>query len=212
MRNVLADLAVEAEASLTTGLWLASLLEKSTAGDERAKTLLRISLVVSKYFICKRGPVHAGEALECLGGNGYVEESRMPRIYREAPLLSVWEGSGNVAALDALRAIGKQPESLAVFFEELDKARGADARLDAAVGALKGQFGDFETIQHRARMIVGSMALALQGSLLVRHGHPAVADAFTASRFASDGFGWTFGSLPHGVDLAPILERNTPKG
>ncbi|ADG98979.1 acyl-CoA dehydrogenase domain protein [Segniliparus rotundus DSM 44985] len=212
MRNVLADLAVEAEASLTTGLWLASLLDKSVAGDGQAKTLLRISLAVSKYFICKRGPVHAGEALECLGGNGYVEESRMPRIYREAPLLSVWEGSGNVAALDALRAIAKQPESLAVFFAELDKARGADARLDAAVDSLKGQFGDFETIEHRARLIVGSMALALQGSLLVRYGHPAVADAFTASRLASDGFGWTFGSLPHGADLAAILERNTPKG
>ncbi|MGL6236901.1 MAG: acyl-CoA dehydrogenase family protein, partial [Segniliparus sp.] len=213
MRNVLADLAVEAEASLTTALWLAALVDKSVAGDEQKKTLLRIGLAVSKYFICKRGPAHAAEALECLGGNGYAEESRMPRIYREVPLLSIWEGSGNVAALDALRAMAKQPESVALLFAEFDAARGADARYDSAVAALKAEFSDggFDTIQHRARRIVGGLALALQGSLLIRHGHPAVADAFAASRFSQDGFGWTFGALPAGVDLAPILERAVPK-
>jgi putative acyl-CoA dehydrogenase len=211
MRNVLADLAVEAEASLTVALWLASMVDKASAGDQRTQSLLRISLAVSKYFVCKRGPAHAAEALECLGGNGYVEDSKMPRIYREAPLLSVWEGSGNVAALDTLRAMAKQPESLGVFFDELDASRGADRRLDTAIDKLKGEFGDFDTIQHRARHIVGTMALTLQGSLLARHGHPAVAEAFLASRFGEDRLGLTFGTLPTGLDLAPIIERATPE-
>ncbi|GAA1458561.1 acyl-CoA dehydrogenase family protein [Williamsia maris] len=210
MRNVLADLAVEAEASSTVAMWLAALTDRATAGDDRSIGLRRISLAVSKYFVCKRGPIHAAEALECLGGNGYVEESRMPRLYREAPLLSVWEGSGNVAALDTLRAMVKQPETLQIFFDELDTAAGADTRLDAAVVALKGQFSDFDTMQHRARRVVGDMALALQGSLLVRYGHPSVADAFCASRLAGD-WGSVFGTLPTGVDTAAIIDRATPK-
>lgn len=210
MRNVLADLAVESEAATTVAMWLAALTDRAAAGDEQAISLRRIALAVSKYFVCKRGPIHAAEALECLGGNGYVEESRMPRLYREAPLLSVWEGSGNVAALDTLRATAKQPESLQVFFDEMDRAGGADARLDAAVVALKTGFGDFETLQHRARRIVGDMALALQGSLLVRFGHPAVADAFCASRLGGD-WGSVFGTLPTGLDLAAIITRATPK-
>lgn len=210
MRNVLADLAVEAEASTTVAMWLAALTDKAVAGDERANSLRRISLSVSKYFVCKRSPIHAAEALECLGGNGYVEESRMPRLYREAPLMSVWEGSGNVAALDTLRAMTKQPETLQVFFEELDQAAGADDHLDAAIGRLKGSFGDLDTVQHRARRVVGDMALALQGSLLVRYGHPAVADAFTASRLAGD-WGSVFGTLPGGLDTAAIIARATPK-
>ncbi len=210
MRNVLADLAVEAEASTTVALWLASITDQAHAGDERATSLRRISLAVSKYYVCKRGPVFAGEALECLGGNGYIEDSRMPRIYREAPLMSIWEGSGNVAALDTLRAMAKQPETVATFFDELDSAAGADARLDGFVGRLKGQFADTANLEHRARRIVGDMALALQGSLLVRFGHPAVADAFTASRLDAD-YGTVFGTLPTGLDLAPIIERCTPK-
>lgn len=210
MRNVLADLAVEAEASTTVAMWLAALTDKAVTGDERANSLRRISLSVSKYFVCKRGPIHAAEALECLGGNGYVEESRMPRLYREAPVMSVWEGSGNVAALDTLRAMAKQPETLQVFFEELDAAAGADDHLDAAIVRLKDSFGDFDALQHRARRVVGDMALALQGSLLVRYGHPAVADAFTASRLAGD-WGSVFGTLPTGVDTAAIIARATPK-
>ncbi|WP_027500299.1 acyl-CoA dehydrogenase family protein [Rhodococcus sp. UNC363MFTsu5.1] len=210
MRNVLADLAVESEASTTVAMWLAALTDRAAAGDEQAATLRRIALAVSKYFVCKRGPIHAAEALECLGGNGYVEDSRMPRLYREAPLLSVWEGSGNVAALDTLRAMAKQPETLQAFFDELDASLGADARLDAAVGRLKGAFGDVGTLQHRARRVVGDMAVALQGSLLVRFGHPAVADAFCASRLAGD-WGSVFGTLPDGVDTAAIIARATPK-
>jgi putative acyl-CoA dehydrogenase len=216
MRNVLADLAVEAEGATTVSLWLAALTDRAESGNEHAAMLRRVSLAVSKYHVCKRSPIHAAEALECLGGNGYVEDSRMPRLYREAPLMSVWEGSGNVAALDTLRAAAKQPDSLAVFLGELDEARGADRRYDAFVDELGSAFTDLESIepesfQYRARRVVGDMALALQGSLLLRHGHPAVADAFTASRLGRDR-GDVFGTLPTGLDLAPIIERCTPKG
>ncbi|WP_405161936.1 acyl-CoA dehydrogenase family protein [Nocardia sp. NBC_01499] len=210
MRNVLADLAIEAEAASTVALWLADLTDRATAGVDGADQLRRITLAVSKYYVCKRGPIHAAEALECLGGNGYVEESRMPRLYREAPLMSVWEGSGNVAALDTLRAMAKQPETLGAFFDEVKRASGADAHLDAAIVRLEQQFGDFDTIQHRARRIVGDMAQVLQASLLVRYGHPAVADAFTVSRLGGE-HGDVFGTLPTGIDSAAIIQRATPK-
>jgi putative acyl-CoA dehydrogenase len=210
MRNVLADLAVEAEAATTVALWLAAITDRAAAGDEHAALLRRISLAVSKYYVCKRGPIHAGEALECLGGNGYVEESRMPRLYREAPLMSVWEGSGNVAALDSLRAIAKQPESLEVFRQEVRAASGSDRRLDQAMAQLETQLTDFDTIQYRARAIVGGMAKLLQGSLLVRFGNAAVADAFCASRLG-ERWGDVFGVLPTGVDVGTILERATPR-
>ncbi|CCH34714.1 acyl-CoA dehydrogenase family protein [Actinosynnema sp. NPDC047251] len=197
MRNVLADLAVESEAATTAALWLAG-------------TRSRLGLAVTKYWVCKRGPAHAAEALECLGGNGYIEESGMPRLFRESPLMSIWEGSGNVAALDALRAMAREPEAVAQFFAELDAARGADRRLDAAVAALKTELTDVEDLEVRARRLVERMALALQGSLLVRHGHPAVADAFCASRLSGD-WGAAFGTLPRGVDFAAIIERARPK-
>lgn len=210
MRNVLADLAVEAEASSTVALWLAALTDASVRGDERASELRRISLAVSKYFVCKRAPIHAAEALECLGGNGYIEDSGMPRLYREAPLMSIWEGSGNVAALDALRAMARQPQTVEVLMAELDAAAGADVHLDAAVRRLKDAFAEPETLPHRARTVVGDMAMALQGSLLVRFGHPAVTDAFTRSRLGGE-WGTVLGTLPPGVDTAAIIERATPK-
>lgn len=210
MRNVVADLAVEAEASTTVALWLAALTDDAQRGDERAAQLRRIGLAVSKYYVCKRGPAHTAEALECLGGNGYVEESRLPRLYRESPLLSIWEGSGNVAALDTLRAIAKEPETLAVLLDELDQAAGADSRYDAFLARTKNQFADLADLEFRARRLVGDLALALQASLLLRHGHPAVADAFTGSRLDRD-WGTVFGTLPPGVDTATILDRGTPK-
>ncbi|MDG3009484.1 DNA alkylation response protein [Rhodococcus sp. D2-41] len=210
MRNVLADLAVEAEAATTVALWLADLTDRAVAGDGRAAALRRISLAVSKYYVCKRGPAHAAEALECFGGNGYVEESRMPRLYREAPLTSVWEGSGNVAALDVLRALVKQPEVLSVFLDEVKSAAGADANLDRAVAALESQFSDFESIQYRARGVVGQMAKVLQGSLLARYGHPAVADAYAASRLG-ENWGDVLGTLPTGIDVGTLVDRATPK-
>jgi putative acyl-CoA dehydrogenase len=158
--------------------------------------------------VCKRAPAHAAEALECLGGNGYVEESGLPRLYREAPLQSIWEGSGNVAALDALRALIRQPESAEAFFAELDLAAGADTRLDQAIGRLRKELSD--PSEARARHLAEAMALALQGALLVRHGDPAVADAFAASRLAGE-WGHAFGTLPPGIDTAAIIGRATPE-
>lgn len=209
MRNVIADLAIEAEASVTTALWLASLTDRAHAGDQRAATLRRSAGAVSKYFVCKRGPAHAAEALECFGGNGYAEDSRMPRLFRESPLLSIWEGSGNVAALDALRAIARQPKSLEVLLDELGAARGGDARYDTYLEDLRATFADIEHLEYRARHVVERLALAIQASLLVRFGHPAVADAFTGSRL--DGRrASAFGTLGSGVDLTSIIERATP--
>lgn len=211
MRNVLADLAIEAEASATTALWLADLTDQAEGGNADADELRRVSLAVSKYYICKRAPMHAAEALECLGGNGYVEDSRMPRLFRESPLMSIWEGSGNVAALDTLRAAAKQPSSVTAFMAELEHARGMDDRYDSFIDGLGGLLTDQDSIEMRARRIVGDLAIALQGSLLLRFGHPAVAEAFAASRLGGD-HGNVFGTLPTGLDLAPILERATPKG
>ncbi|MFE5506271.1 acyl-CoA dehydrogenase family protein [Amycolatopsis japonica] len=204
MGNVLADLVVESEAATTVGMRLASATDRPE--DEQEQAFRRLGLAVTKYWVCKRGPSHAVEALECLGGNGYVEESGMPRLYREAPLMSIWEGSGNVAALDALRAMAKQPESVAAYFTEVEQASGADARLDDAVGRLRKELSDLSDIEYRARRLVESMALVLQGSLLVRHGTPAVADAFCASRLGGD-WGVAFGTLPSGVDTRAIISR-----
>jgi putative acyl-CoA dehydrogenase len=204
MANVLADLVLESEAATTVAMRLAAAGDRP--GDPQEQAFRRLGLAVTKYWVCKRAPSHAAEALECFGGNGYVEESGMPRLYREAPLTSIWEGSGNVAALDALRAMGRQPESVAAFFEEVERAAGGDARLDDAVDRIRKELTDLDGIEYRARRLVESMALVLQGSLLVRHGHPAVADAFCASRFGGD-WGIAFGTLPAGVDTGAIIER-----
>ncbi|WP_109505201.1 acyl-CoA dehydrogenase family protein [Nocardioides speluncae] len=206
MTNVLADLAVEAEAAAITAIRLAGAVDRAVRGDESEVLFRRIGLAVSKYWICKRAPVHAGEALECLGGNGYVEESGLPRLYREAPLPSIWEGSGNVAALDTLRAMARQPEAVGAFFDEVALAAGADARLDDAVARVQKDLSALDDIEYRARRVVEQMALVLQGSLLVRHGDPAVADAFCASRLGGD-WGVAFGTLPTGVDVGRIISR-----
>ncbi|HEY3606239.1 MAG TPA: acyl-CoA dehydrogenase family protein [Pseudonocardiaceae bacterium] len=206
MVNVLADLAIETEAALTVALRLAGAVDR---GGEQEALFRRLALAVTKYWVCKRGPVHAAEALECLGGNGYVEESGMPRIYREMPLLSIWEGSGNVAALDALRAMRSQPMAVEAVFVELDAAAGASDILDQAVIRLRKELGDSDDIQYRARRLVETMALCIQGALLVRHGDQAVADAFCASRLAGD-WGGAFGTLPRGVDTDRILARARP--
>lgn len=167
MANVLADLVVESEAATTVGMRLAG-----ATGRPEEQAFRRLGLAVTKYWVCKRAPSHAAEALECLGGNGYVEESGMPRLYREAPLMSIWEGSGNVAALDALRAMAKQPDTVDAFFTEVELATGADSRLDDAHARLRKDLSDLADIEYRARRIVESMAMVLQGSLLVRFGTP----------------------------------------
>ena len=210
MRNVLADLAVEAEAATTVVMRMAGATDRAVRGDEREGLLRRIGLAATKYWICKRATGHAAEAMECLGGNGYIEDSLMPRLYREAPLMGIWEGSGNVSALDTLRALVTQPQSAAVLFDELAATAGHDSRLDAHIDELKrtltGLVGDGADIQYRARAIAEDICLALQGSLLVRHGHPAVAEAFLATRLQGR-WGGAFGTLPSGLDLGPIVER-----
>jgi putative acyl-CoA dehydrogenase len=210
MRNVLADLAVESEAATISALRLARAYDEALAGDAPAAELKRVANAVLKYWICKRAVVHAGEALECLGGNGYVEESGMPRLFRESPLNSIWEGSGNVQCLDVLRAMVKSPSSLDAFFAEVEEGAAAEPRLAAFAAALREDLpGDLETIETRARRVVERMALALQGSLLVRYGDEAVADAYCASRLSGD-WGQAFGTLPAGVDFGRIIERHRP--
>ncbi|MBH5333557.1 acyl-CoA dehydrogenase family protein [Streptomyces pactum] len=214
MRNVLADLAVESEAATTLAMRLAAALDRSAAGDAAEAAFRRLALAAAKYWVCKRGSTHAAEALECLGGNGYVEDSGMPRLYREAPLLSIWEGSGNVAALDVLRALEREPGALDAFLAEVGTAAGADPRLDAAVARLRAllpHLADRERAQLLARRLAEQLTLVLQGSLLVRHSHPAVADAFCASRLSGD-WGNAFGTLPPGVDTGAVLDRARPKG
>ncbi|MER8032148.1 DNA alkylation response protein [Streptomyces bauhiniae] len=207
MRNVLADLALESEAATTLTLRLAGAADRAVRGDEGERAFRRIATAVGKYWVTKRGPAFTAEALECLGGNGYVEDSGMPRHYREAPLLSIWEGSGNVNALDVLRALGRSPESTESFFAELSLARGANTHLDATVTSLKRQLAEADQVS--ARRVVERMALALQASLLVRHAPPAVADAFCATRLGGD-WGHSFGTLPSGTDLSAIVDRALP--
>ena len=208
MRNVLADLALESEAATVSAMRVARSYD---AGSEEAP-FRRFGTAVMKYWACKRAPGHAAEALECLGGNGYVEDSGLPRLYRDAPLGSIWEGSGNVAALDVLRAMVKEPDGLPAFLEECELAHGADARLDAHLASVRERATAMfagEEPQFEARRIVEELALALQGSLLVRNSPPAVADAFCASRLAGDG-GRVYGTLPAGVDAQAIVNRAFP--
>ncbi|MFF5858486.1 acyl-CoA dehydrogenase family protein [Streptomyces sp. NPDC012751] len=207
MRNVLADLALESEAATTLTLRLAGAADRAVRGDTWERAFRRLATAVGKYWVTKRGPAFTAEALECLGGNGYVEDSGMPRHYREAPLLSIWEGSGNVNALDVLRALGREPDTAEALFAELALARGADARLDTAVAALRDEMAG--TGPAGARRLVERMALALQASLLVRHAPHPVADAFCATRLGGD-WGHSFGTLPAGTDLGAILERALP--
>ncbi|MFF5444067.1 acyl-CoA dehydrogenase family protein [Streptomyces sp. NPDC012888] len=207
MRNVLADLALESEAATVLTMRLAAAYDAvQDHGDEQERAFLRLAVPAAKYWVTKRCTPAVAEALECLGGNGYVEESGLPRLLRESPLNSIWEGSGNVQALDVLRALQREPQALNAFLTEVGLARGADHRLDAAVKDLLTELADLEGVQARARRLVERMALVLQGSLLVRWAPPAVADAFCASRLGGD-WGAAFGTLPHGLDLRAVVER-----
>ncbi|PPS77212.1 MULTISPECIES: acyl-CoA dehydrogenase family protein [Streptomyces] len=206
MRNVLADLALESEAATTLALRLAAAYDD---GGEQERALLRIAVPAAKYWVTKRCPPVAVEAAECLGGNGYVEESQMPRLVRESPLNSVWEGAGNVQALDVLRALQREPGALDAYLREVGQARGADHRLDAAIKNLLTELADLEGVEGRARRLTERLALVLQGSLLVRFAPPQVADAFCAGRLGGDG-GAAFGTLPHTLDLASVVERARP--
>jgi putative acyl-CoA dehydrogenase len=204
MRSVLADLAVESEAATALAMRLAA------GFDSGERDFRRLAVAVGKYWVCKRTPVLVGEALECLGGNGYVEESGMPRLYREAPLNSIWEGSGNVNALDVLRALAREPAAVDAFVAEVESARGADRRLDSAMDRLGKELAAVD--EAGARRLVELMALVLQGSLLARHSPPYVVDAFCASRLGSEPGDWghAFGTLPAGLDTAALVTRATP--
>jgi putative acyl-CoA dehydrogenase len=207
MRNVLADLAVESEAATVSAMRVAR------SYDEAAEAAFRrFATAVMKYWVCKRAPAHAAEALECLGGNGFVEDSGMPLLYRDAPLNSIWEGSGNVSALDVLRAMVKEPEGLPAFLAECELASGGDRRLDAHLDRVRAQTAEVfagSDPQFEARRVVENLAVALQASLLVRHAPSAVADAFCATRLAGEG-GRVYGTLPRGVDAGSIIDRSFP--
>jgi len=217
MRNVLADLAIESEAATAVAMRVARSYDEPEAGSFR-----RFATAVCKYWVSKRAAAHAAEALECLGGNGFVEDSGMPLLYRDAPLNSIWEGSGNVAALDVLRAIVKEPDGLPAFLDECELAAGAEPRLDAHLIDVKRRVhstfagADGDSAQQRiydsqfgARRLVEDLAVALQASLLVRHAPAAVADAFCAGRLSGES-GRVYGTLPVGVDAKAIIDRAVP--
>ena len=215
MASVLADLTLETEAATELAIRLAGAADRAARGDTAEAALLRVALPAAKHWVCKRAPLHAAEALECLGGNGYVEESGMPRLYREAPLNSIWEGSGNVTALDLLRALRQQPAVADAVAAELARAAGADRRLDGAAARLRTAVASVsaasdDDAQYAARRLAGMITVTLQAALLVRYAPAAVADAFCASRLdapATLGPGVPFGTLPAGAALGKILDR-----
>jgi putative acyl-CoA dehydrogenase len=202
--NVLADLCLDSEAATAIALRLARAVDD---GDDAFR---RLATTVAKYWVCKSTPPLIAEALECIGGNGYVEESPLPRLFRESPLLSLWEGAGNVNALDLLRAASREPESVDALLAEIDLAGGGDERLDHAAQRLRDELADPVELEHRARTVVELAALCLQGSLLVRHAPAEVADAFCATRLGGAG-GRAYGTLPRVTDCAAIVERHRPK-
>ncbi|MDB4883001.1 MAG: putative acyl-CoA dehydrogenase [Gemmatimonadetes bacterium] len=209
MRNVLADLALESEASTALALRVARAVDASPR-DARESALARIVTAVGKYWVCKRCPPFVNEAQECLGGNGYVEESVLPRLYRQAPLNSIWEGSGNIQCLDVLRVLRKEPASADAFFAELESVRGGNRLLDAEIPALRKVLdGGDADLEARSRRIVERMALALQASCLVRGGNVAIADAFCESRLGRS-HGVAFGTLPADAPMDALIERVLP--
>jgi putative acyl-CoA dehydrogenase len=207
MANVLADLALETEAATALMLRLARAYDEAPA-DAGQRAFARIATAVAKYWVCKRAPHLIYEAMECLGGNGYVEESLLPRLYREAPVNAIWEGSGNVICLDVLRAMVREPDTVPAFLAELRLARGGDRRLDAWIDALEADLAAPGEAEPVARRLVGRMALALEASLLVRTAPPEVADSFCGGRLGDGGV--VFGTLPAGSDCAALVARATP--
>ena len=205
MKNVLADLALESEAALLLSLRLARALDEQE-NNESATLLLRLVTPISKYWVCKRAPGHVYEAMECLGGQGYVEDSLLPRLYREAPVNSIWEGSGNIQCLDVLRVIRDLPDAVAALLSELALAKGEHRYFDAFVQRLEAQLATPSIDEALARQLVERLALALQASLLLRTGNDVLADAFCTSRLMPEG-SLLYGTLPAGTNLRAILER-----
>ena len=207
MQNVLADLALESEAATVLALRVARALDDSTRESEQL--LVRLGTAFGKYWICKRTPGHAYEAMECIGGSGVMEDTIMPRLYREAPVNAIWEGSGNIQALDMLRAAGREPRCVEALMEELALARGADKTFDVWLDGLGDDLADPRELEYRARDLAQSLALGWQASLLIRAGCTAVSDAFIASRLSGHR-GQLYGALPAGVDCQAIINRAWP--
>lgn len=208
MRNVLADMAIESDAALQLGLRVGQALDQRN--DAQQAAFLRIATAVGKYWICKRSPGHAYEAMECIGGSGVMENSIMPRLYREAPINTIWEGSGNVQCLDVMRAMAKSPECVEALFAELALTQGHDVRLDKQVERIKQALSNNDQMEWHARSVVESMALALQANLLVRHGHAATAEAFIATRLGENQRGLVYGTIPDGINVDSIIVRALP--
>ena len=209
MQNVLADLVLESEGSLALTMRMARAMDQR-ATDPHEDQMARLLTAVGKYWICKRTPQHAYEAMECIGGSGVMEDSPFPRLFRESPVNAIWEGSGNVQCLDVLRAMQKTPDVVQAFFQEVARARGGHAQLDRYVADLQSAFTDLSELEYRARDLVGRMALAVQAALLVQHAPSVVSDAFCASRL-SGGSHHHYGTLPRGVDCAALMARATPQ-
>ena len=206
MQNVLADLELEAEAATHMAFRVARALDEMQAENEEEASFARIATAVGKYWVCKRQPGHAYEAIECIGGSAVMENSLMARFYREAPINSIWEGSGNVQCLDVLRAVRRDPQSLEAFLAEVGRGSGRNQQFDNYFSALQAEFVSMQDIEYRARSVVEKMALALQGSLLLRHAPEVVSQAFCVGRLGS-GSGHTYGMLPDSVDCAALIDR-----
>jgi putative acyl-CoA dehydrogenase len=201
--------ALEAEAATALGIRLAAAVDAAQAGDRGEALLRRIALPAAKFWTTKRSIAVTAEALECLGGNGYAEESGMPLLLREAPVNSVWEGSGNVNALDLLRAMSREEGAVDALLSELGRAAGGNSYYDAAVKELLNDFADLDGLEYRARRLSSRIAVLLQAAQLIQHSPAAVADAFAVSRLGRDDAG-QFGTLPPGIDTQAIIDRAQP--
>ncbi len=210
MQNVLADLILESEAALALTMRIARALDLG-GGSEHERLLVRMGTAVGKYWICKRTPAHAYEAMECIGGSGVMEDGIMARLFRESPINAIWEGSGNVQCLDMIRAMHKNKGSLEVFMTEVSAARGSNPHLDGLIDELGRDFVDREQLGYGARSVVEKMALAIQASALLTAGNPLVAEAFCESRLAPSNRGRLYGTLPAGLDCRALVERATPR-
>jgi putative acyl-CoA dehydrogenase len=206
MQNVLADLILESEAALALAMRLARALDHSEH-DSHARQLLRLGTALGKYWVCKRAPAHVYEAMECLGGSGVMEDCMMPRLYREAPVNAIWEGSGNVQCLDMLRVMHRHPEAIIAVQEELQRASGRNALYDARLGQIRAALAEQENLEYRSRQLVGNLALQLQAAILLQDGDALVADAFCAARLGDVQSGWLYGTLPATIDCASLIGR-----
>jgi putative acyl-CoA dehydrogenase len=208
MQNVLADLALESEAAMALTMRIARSMD--SPDDEHEQLLMRIGTAIGKYWICKRAPGHAYEAMECIGGSAVMEDSIMPRLYREAPVNAIWEGSGNVQCLDMLRAMSRTPGSLEALFQEIDEARSENKRFDTFVVNTKNEFADLSNVEFRARALVERLALCLQASVLLRADNHNVGQAFCEARLQS-GSHQMYGTIPVGTNCKDIIDRATPQ-